>query len=374
VDERDLASDARELLEKFASAPRFAGSDNEARAREVCASLLTSYGFSVREDPFTFSEFPARYGPTVVALLLIAVLLLTSHVYSDHGGAGPAVVTLLLGLVLTGAAGRWLGGAAILKFPLLRSRSANLIATRGTPRVWLAAHSDSKSQTIPMLVRVGAVVLTFVTVAVFAIVLIAAWVSVMGIGEEWIGSRLVSVLAIVGAACALPLVFCLTGNKSPGAVDNASGLISVLLAARELPPQADVGVIVTSGEELALAGARAHVESNPERATFVNCDTIDDDGGFLCMTHRRNRGAAAPAVARAGERRGLPVRVRALMPGIVTDSIAFASAGWDAVTVSRGNLSTLARVHTSSDTRERLDGSGIANAARLLAATIEELR
>ena len=53
---------------------------------------------------------------------------------------------------------------------------------------------------------------------------------------------------------------------------------------------------------------------------------------------------------------------------------ALADAGWDVVTVSRGNLSTLGRVHTSGDTRDRLDGSGIAQAARLLAATIEELR
>ncbi|HYN82039.1 MAG TPA: M28 family peptidase [Gemmatimonadaceae bacterium] len=371
---RDLASDARELLEKIASAPRFAGSDSEALARDLCASLLKSHGFSVREDPFTFSEFPARYGPTVVGLLLIAVLLLTSHVHSDHGGAGPALGTLLLGLLLTGATGRWLGRGAILKFPLLRSRSANLIATRGTPTIWLVAHADSKSQTIPMLVRVGAVVLTFVTVAVFATALIVAWVSVMRNGERWLGSEVVPTLAIVGAVCALPLVFCLTGNKSPGAVDNASGLISVLLAVRELPAEADVGVIVTSAEELALAGARAHVESNHERAPVVNCDTIDDNGNFLCMTHGRNRGPAAAAVVRAGDRLALPVRVRALIPGILTDSIAFADAGWDAVTVSRGNLGTLARVHTSSDTRERLDGSGIANAARLLAATIEELR
>lgn len=309
-----------------------------------------------------------------VALLLISVLLLTSHVYSDHGGAGSALGTLLLGLLLTGAAGRWLGRGAISKFPWLRSHSANLVATRGTPSVWLAAHSDSKSQTIPMLVRVGAVVFTFVSIAVFAIALIVAWVSVMGNGEGRIWSELVPIFSIVGAVCALPLVFCLTGNTSAGAVDNASGLISVLLAARELPPHADVGVIVTSGEELALAGAHAHVESNSERATVVNCDTIDDNGAFLCMTHSRNHGRAAAAVVSAADLLTLRVRVSAFIPGILTDSIAFASAGWDAVTVSRGNLSTLARVHTSSDTRERLDGSGIANAARLLAATIEELR
>lgn len=92
------------------------------------------------------------------------------------------------------------------------------------------------------------------------------------------------------------------------------------------------------------------------------------------MTHGRNRGPAALALERAGDRLALPVRTGGLIPGILTDSIVFARAGWDAVTVSRGNLGTLARVHTSSDTRERLDGSGIANAARLLAATIEELR
>lgn len=374
MNDRDLASDTRELLEKFASAPRFAGSDSEARARELCASLLKSHGFSVREDPFTFSEFPARYGPTVVALLLIAVLLLTSHMHSDHGGAGPAIGTLLLGLLLTGAAGRWLGRGAILKFPWLRSSSANLIATRGTPTIWLAAHGDSKSQTIPMLVRVAAVVLTFVAVVLLGIVLIVGWVSAMGNAEARIGSQVVPILAVVGTVCALPLVFCLTGNKSPGAVDNASGLISVLLALRELPAHADVGVIITSAEELALAGARAHVASNHQRATVVNCDTIDDNGRFLCMTHGRNRGPAALALERAGDRLALPVRTGGLIPGILTDSIVFARAGWDAVTVSRGNLGTLARVHTSSDTRERLDGSGIANAARLLAATIEELR
>ncbi|MDP9177307.1 MAG: M28 family metallopeptidase [Gemmatimonadota bacterium] len=374
MNDRDLASDARELLEKIASAPRFAGSDSEANVRQLCASLLKSHGFSVREDPFTFSEFPARYGPTVLGLLLIAAVLLASHMYTDHGGAGPAIGTLLLGLLLTGVAGRWLGGGAVLTLPLLRSSSANLIATRGTPTVWLVAHADSKSQTIPMLVRVAAVVLTFVAVAVLGFTLIFGWVSGMANGEAIIGCEVVPILAIVASAGAIPLVFCLTGNKSPGAVDNASGLVSVLLAVRELAAHADVGVIVTSAEELALAGARAHVESNHARATVVNCDTIDDHGGFLCMIHSRNRGPAAAAVVRAGERLAMPVRVRALIPGILTDSVAFADAGWDAVTVSRGNLGTLARVHTSSDTRERMDGSGIANVARLLAATIEELR
>ena len=85
------------------------------------------------------------------------------------------------------------------------------------------------------------------------------------------------------------------------------------------------------------------------------------------------RGALTAAVGRAASRLAFNLPVRALLPGILADSIAFADAGWDSVTLSRGNIATLARVHTSSDTRERLNGTGIAKAARLLAATVEEL-
>jgi acetylornithine deacetylase/succinyl-diaminopimelate desuccinylase-like protein len=365
------AADARELLEEIASAPRLAGSEHEARTRQLCATLLEGHGFSAREIPFTFSEFPGRYGPTVIGLLLIVTVLLTSHVYSSHGGAGPALLTLTIGFILAGFAGRWLGRHGTQQFPWLRSSSANLVAIRGKPTVWLVAHADSKSQTMPMIVRVAAVVETSAVAALLGLTLIIGLFVEMGNTM----STLVLVLAIVAAAAAIPLVFCLTGNNSPGAVDNGSGLVSIMLAVRELTAQENLGVIVTSGEEFALAGARAYVESHRERAIAINCDTIDDPGRFLCMAHGRNReGGAAGAVSRAGARLELHVSVRGMIPGILADSIAFSDAGWDAVTVSRGNLSTLARVHTSSDTRERLDGSGIAQAARLLAATIEELR
>jgi hypothetical protein len=294
--------------------------------------------------------------------------------YTNHSGAGLAALALFIGLTVTGGVGAWLTRRGTIAFPWLRSSSSNLIATRGSPRVWLAAHSDSKSQTIPMLARIGAVVVMFGAAALLGVTLLVAWLSGMGNSEPVVVSRLVEVIAIVTALAAIPFVFCLTGNRSDGAVDNASGVVSILLAVRDLSEQTDVGVIVTSAEEFGLAGARAHVESRGNPAIVLNCDTIDDVGSFLCMTHGRNRGSAAAAVNKAAARLGLPVSVRGTIPGILADGIAFADAGWDAVTVSRGNLSTLARVHTSGDTRERLDGSGIAQAARLLAATIEELR
>jgi Zn-dependent M28 family amino/carboxypeptidase len=223
-----------------------------------------------------------------------------------------------------------------------------------------------------MLARIASVIALTIALAGLAISLVSEWLIMIPESGAGPTSLAVKVWGIAAAIAALPLILCLTTNKSPGAVDNASGLIAALLATRLLSADRDIGVIVTSGEELGLAGARAFLESSPQRAIALNCDTIDDGGRFVCMVRGR-RGAAAAAVARVALRLHLPLRVSRVLPGILADSIAFADAGWDAITLSRGNLATLTRVHTSSDTRERLNGRGIAQAARLLCATAEEL-
>lgn len=236
----------------------------------------------------------------------------------------------------------------------------------------MVAHIDSKSQTIPMLVRIASIVVAAMAIAIMAASLMSSWLVTARGDLDWSQAEWLLASAAIALLATIPLICCLTGNRSPGAVDNASGVISVLLAARALAARPNVGVVITSGEELGLAGARAFVESHPTRAIAVNCDTIEDGGEFRCMASGA-RGAVAAAVRRAASRLAVNVPIRALLPGILADSVAFADAGWDSVTLSRGNIATLARVHTTSDTRERLNGTGIAKAARLLAATVEEL-
>jgi hypothetical protein len=67
------------------------------------------------------------------------------------------------------------------------------------------------------------------------------------------------------------------------------------------------------------------------------------------------------------------VRVLRLIPGILTDHVALADAGWETLTLSRGTLRTLRRIHTSRDSLEFMRGTGIASAARVLAHTATEL-
>ncbi len=363
-----------ELLRELASSPRFAGSTSESAARAMCAGVLRESGFVVEEATFEFSEFPARAAPPMIALMLggtaigMGALAATGH-YQLASILGVAVATSLSPL------GGMLARNGVLDFPLMRSSSVNLVAQRheARPRTWLVAHLDSKSQTIPMLLRIGsataAAVLFTLTVIV---ILVQALVGVFA-------ASVPLVLGFLTAAALLPILLCFVGNRSNGALDNATGVVSIIAAAALLGHR-DVGVLITSGEELGLAGARAFVRSRTETGVAINCDTIDDSGKFLFMRSGMSPESLESAIERAAERTGVLAmrgrpgrRLSMMLLGVLADNIAFTDAGWTSFTVSRGNLRTLSRVHTHRDRADSMGGTGIAQAAALIAAIVEEL-
>jgi hypothetical protein len=281
----------------------------------------------------------------------------------------------------TDAKRRW-----IARFPLERARSTNLEARRGDPRVWLVAHLDSKSQTVPILVRIASSVLLAIVTLLSLIVLLMSLVGVSFPAMTW---HAIALAAVLGA---LPSVLCFVQNRSNGAVDNASGVVAALLASQSGLAPHDLGVVITSGEELGLAGARAwalsalpfpaeqpsalpssaQLSAKPE-ISILNCDTVDEAGQWRCMytgTRPDRIMAAAETVAGA---LGVRVRVGRLIPGILADSMVFADRGLKAVTVARGTLKTLARIHTRRDNSNTLTGNGAAEASAILSALAKEL-
>ena len=79
------------------------------------------------------------------------------------------------------------------------------------------------------------------------------------------------------------------------------------------------------------------------------------------------------AFDRAARADGERLRVIRLIPGILTDHVPLASAGWATATLSRGTARTLQRIHTSRDTLATMRGTGIPGAARLLARVAADL-
>ena len=359
------AAAGSQLLRDLAASPRPTGSAAIAAARERVAGELAALGYSARALPFEFSALPGRYATPLFGAAGLGIVALAGHLGADRNRFAPLVI-LLAGATLLAAGGRWLARSGVLSLGVMRESGVNLEFTTShapAPRVWLCAHLDSKSQPVPTIARAGGIVLAAIGFLATLALALAAAAGIATTRAPWVAAAL---LTLVGA---IPVMMSVVGNHSPGALDNASGVVAVVEAARLLASH-DVGVLITDAEELGLAGALAwtrlpHVRRD---AVVLNCDGVDDEGASLVMFSRPAPEALIGAAERAGaQRRPMPL-------GLLTDSVAFTGAGLASITFSRGTLATLARVHGSRDDLSRLRGTGIAPVASLMAATANQLR
>ncbi len=257
---------------------------------------------------------------------------------------------------------RWISA-----LPVQRATAVNLEASRGDPVVWLVAHLDTKSQTAPMLVRIASSVALGAVMVASTIVLLLSLRDSIDVSDAWPVLRIAAILA------AIPSIFCWVRNDSPGAVDNASGVAAVILAAASASSVRDLGVLITSGEELGLAGARAWAARAKRGILVVNCDTIDDKGGWRLMYDGTRPNQLSTAAERVSSVIGSKLLPGRFIPGILADSMAFSDRGFPAVTLSRGTLATLARIHTRRDTSNAFTARGVAEASTFLSALTMEL-
>ncbi len=347
----------------LAREPRPAGHAAEGRARDYAERVLDEAGFTVTREPFRYSRFPGRFATPIGGALLAACILLAAAL-GLAGAAGAALAMVILGGLTVAAFAAAMSGDAVLTLPFQRATSENLVATWGseTPRVWLVAHLDSKSQPVPSLVRVAGVML-------LALALLLA-LAACGLQLASLPHRMAWWAAAAAAlAGALPVMGSVVGARSDGAVDNASGVAAVLAAAVAVPPETPFGVLLPSAEELGMAGARAWARG-ARKGTALNCDGVDDAGELTIMY---SGAAPTPLIQTLEALAPRPPRVRRMPLGLLTDSVALADRGWTTVTVSRGSLATLRRVHTPADSLAALRGDGIDEVALLLARAVEAL-
>lgn len=343
--------------------PRMTGS---AGGREIDARIRRRFrelGYDVRALPFSFSTLPGRYGLPLAGAILLATTV-GAGALLPAGRSAAALGTLAAGLALA-VLPLLLLDPAIRRLPWGRVETANLLFTRATPRWLVMAHRDTKSQWAPTLVR---------TVALAAA--LAGWVALVAIalaglpgagpvpGAGWVRGG-----ATVLAGGAVVLLLSPAANRSPGALDNGSGLAALLAVAERAP--ADVAFLVTDGEELGLAGARAAVGRLPDVAGIVNLDGLDDRGPLRIAEGRGGgrrgpAGALAAALLEEARALGLAAVRRPLPPFVMVDHEPLARAGLPALTVLKGRWRSLLRVHRPADTPDRITGAGAAEAATVV--------
>jgi hypothetical protein len=339
--------DAAGVLREIAR-PRLTGSRGNAEVGETIRSCFEALGYEVEDRPFEFNPWPGRFGITAVGVLYLAATLgAAGLLYGNHPFG--AVALLLILLVVAGLFAL-LARPAIDALPFGRQPGVNMMAQKpgSRPRYIIMAHRDSKSQPVPLSFRGPAIMLG-------ALVWLALLVAALMHTARPLPGTAIAVLGALGAVAGVILIFCWVDNNSPGALDNASGVTAALGLAARQADAGDVAFLITDAEELGLAGARAIAPHLPPVFGVINLDGLDDEGTFYVLERFgtfRKRGLAphlAAALLQEAEARGEPADRRDLPVGIPVDHIPIVKAGTPALTVMRGSMRSLKRVHRPGD-------------------------
>jgi len=353
-------TDYAALLRQIA-VPRLAGSVQQALLLPLLEGQLAERGLVVERRPCVVS--PASIELTgwlgmMVALMAAAGAMFPSTYPSPAQAANVVLFLSAFALLFV---------ATPLRVAIVRDvrtvGGVNLVARRpgDQPRIWLTAHYDSKGQLLSMAARLAAVVLA--TAGWLGLVALAVLdrAGAAAAPSVWLAAALPAGVGGVG------LLLCRWLRDSPGAVDNASGIVTIFAILDALPSPAGVGVILPDGEEYGLAGAQVLVREAPElfrNAAVINFDGIDDTGPTIALTHRPGPLADAVAGALAARRaRRLPVLV---------DGMVFGRVACECVTIMRGGLGTMRVVHTRRDTADRLTLEGVRKVAAGVARALRD--
>lgn len=365
--------DQSELLRELAR-PRMTGTAGAHEVAELIRTRLNAVGYHVQDFPFTFSTLPGRFAVSAAGVLVLAGTLGAAALLNMRH-PGVALVILLFVLLLVGAIGA-LAPSLTTMLPFAKVTANNLFARKpgSRPRYIVMAHLDSKSQPLPLAFRGPAII--FAILAWLAFMVFA----VLGLLDPvWIMPAVTTVLGVVSTIAAILLIFCWTDNRSPGALDNASGIATVLGVAEQESDRNDVAYLITDAEELGLVGARAIARKLDPVVGVINIDGIDDDGTFYVLEKfgfpaRHIAPHLVAALLTAASETDVAARRRNVPFGLLLDHLPLARAHLPAVTLMRGSFASLRRVHRPTDSMDNMTGHGIASAVDLVRRSLRILR
>lgn len=373
-------------IERLAALRRWPGTPGELQAQAYIRGVGDVIGVPMRDEEFTYSSAPLTVVLPVICLLLAALSFVGSLTYLWGTPLTIIPGAVLLFVIYVGF--KW--SAAFERFGArgTRKKSANLIGVVKAAReargsVILSAHYDSKSQVMPVVVRAALYILGFFSAILLGLALVVVGVMSLA-GTDVLGSRAGFYVSLLPAACIFLLVFNFTGNRSAGALDNASGEAVILEAGRvlaESPPE-NLDVIIASFgcEEVGLIGSIQYMLAHEEELKKKPCYMLNYDMPFSKVgrlfvntafelppvdTSRRLNDMAREA---AGDM-GLEIKGIYMPVGAAADHMPWVKHGFEAT----GFVSAAAYVHSTGDTIEKINREALRRAGEIALAVVERL-
>ncbi len=389
------------------SRPRMVGTEEEQKVAQEIKELLEYFGYQVEGHHFTFANAINSF---VSILLIINMILIgLALLFKDYAWI---VGALMLGLFLsfnrvlnaaehgsivpqTGESSAWsklcmrLGKNYTTTNLVAKTLKVSETFKVSKPHLYLVAHYDSKSQIMPILVRIflfAFVIGGGLTFSLLSMISSFPFISLSPFTSSFFNLQsLISILGVSLLLASSPLVFLDVGNKSPGAIDNASGVGTVLhlaecIALREdLRDKIDVTILIPSAEEMGLMGAAAYVKHHletlkQEKEIFIlNFDSVGVDGR-LCYVDANNKHKPSRLISLVKQtcnEMNIPLSHFSLV-GALMDHISFARAGFDAISFTVSGKASW-WIHTQNDSIEQLHLRGLSEAGNVAIRVIEKI-
>lgn len=267
-----------------------------------------------------------------------------------------------------------------------RDKVVNLVgrvkSEQKTGTVIVCAHYDSKSQFIPMPVRLFMMLSGLVSGFILSIIFIISGALSIA-GRDVPGNVAVFIAGIATAAVLAVLVPDRPGNRSPGALDNASGVAVILELARiiNMDPlkNFDFLAVAFGAEEIGLCGSAGYVRSHKEELEKKPCFVINFDmpvsrKGKISMNTgfgfppKRTSGRLNEYGKAAAAGLGYELDEEYLMGGS-SDHYHWVKEGFEATSFT----TSAAYIHSSRDTADKINQEALGRAGEIALGMLRRL-
>ena len=384
-------NNAYEITERLAF-PRLIGSEGEEKAIEVVVDGFKKAGYDdiIREKFKTsFSNWiVARYVfiPLGAFLILFGLLPFISAWINSTLNINFRTYSVLTWITLIGffiAGFKTIGMINSSTIALMKDDSknyetenifVNLKSKNSKARIVYMAHWDSKSQTFPSIVRIIILIIAAfgdlgMLFLYFILSIIEFFIPIDILLLDYILLTVCIVLAIIG----MLNFFNKTANKSPGAIDNAASVGTVIELARYFKnnplDNIDFTFISTSSEELNLGGAKDFIykheqEFDPKSSYFINFDGIGGKGIIRLITaygipRKSSSDKLNELLLKSSKEMNIDAKTIYLPTGAWSDFMPIIKKGFDACWLA--SMGSTKYVHTKKDTMDLVSKEGLKN-------------
>ncbi len=377
--------------------PRLVGSPGEEKARQMCMEDFRKLGYTPILETFKFSKFFADFivkGSLGILATFIFVVVISDWIPQAFWlvpvfATGMGVYLLFLLIQVRDPAQIKFG--KLVESGNVYAKNPSRLTCRGI--VIISAHYDSKSQRLSMIARV---VLSMSAVIVTALVFIAmSWVYF----DLWRGEQIlpfqdwfVRVVGIIDICILVPLALNKTGNESPGAIDNATGMAVVFELARWFRDHPadhfELWFVQFGAEEYGTMGSRAFLKEHASELklgsfqvrghgphTFdINLDMVDKHIQYLKGVGPRAQETAPhldEPVETVSETLKIPLKSFFLLAGAAVDGLNFWKKQIEAVDFVDRSGSWV--THTERDTPDKVEPEALVEACELVQGIVSKI-